>query len=88
MYYKDNKLYINGQIMYEPYLQTEMRARGEWTVPADSIFVMGDNRNNSSDSRSWGAVPLDNIIGEAILVYWPPQQWSALVPSAMAAGGP
>jgi len=40
-------------------------------VPEDSIFVLGDNRNQSSDSHSWGFVPLNNVVGKALIVYWP-----------------
>lgn len=43
---------------------------GELTVPADSYFVMGDNRDNSEDSRYWGFVPRENIIGRPLLIYW------------------
>ncbi len=42
----------------------------EITVPADSYFVMGDNRYNSEDSRYWGYVPRDLVIGRAMFVYW------------------
>jgi signal peptidase I len=40
-------------------------------VPAGNIFVLGDNRNDSSDSHSWGMLPFENIVGKAILIYWP-----------------
>jgi signal peptidase I len=43
---------------------------GEVVVPADRYFAMGDNRDNSSDSRYWGFVPRDNIIGKPFLIYW------------------
>jgi signal peptidase I len=48
-------------------------------VPAGSIFVMGDNRGNSSDSREWDALPLDRVVGQAWLIYFPFSDWG-LVP--------
>ncbi len=77
-------VYIDGQLLPEAYVKTQARTNGAWTVPEDALFVMGDNRNNSSDSRSWGMVPLENVIGKALFVYWPPEQWGALAPSAAA----
>ncbi|TFG47577.1 MAG: signal peptidase I, partial [Anaerolineales bacterium] len=68
-------VYVNGQLLSEPYLKLEPQYEGEWVVPENSLFVLGDNRNNSSDSHSWGTVPLANLIGEAFLVYWPPESW-------------
>jgi signal peptidase I len=74
----DGKVYVNGQAVVEPYLVVSTNRGGDWTVPAGQLFVMGDNRNNSSDSRSWGFVPLENIIGRAELIYLPPQHWAFL----------
>jgi signal peptidase I len=74
----DGKILVNGQLMLEPYLQVTTNRGGDWTVPAGQLFVMGDNRNNSSDSRSWGFVPLENIIGRAELIYLPPKHWALL----------
>ena len=65
-------VYIDGLALDEPYISDRPNADfGPVRVPPDCYFVLGDNRNNSSDSRSWGAVPKDNIIGQAWLNYWP-----------------
>ena len=69
------RVYVNGAALEEPYLMMEPRYEGEWVVPENSLFVLGDNRNNSSDSHNWGTVPMENIVGEALLVYWPPNSW-------------
>jgi len=82
----DGKVYVNNEVIPEPYLSVVTNRGGDWTVPANSLFVMGDNRNNSSDSRSWGMVPMENVIGKALLIYWPPQDWALLhVQRAVAA---
>lgn len=66
----------------EPYLPTQNRLAdsqhfGEsWTVPPDSYFMMGDNRGQSCDSRTWGSVPRDKLIGTVFFVYWPPDRIS------------
>jgi signal peptidase I len=83
----DGKVYINDQLLVEPYIVSPTHQGGEWIVEENSLFVMGDNRNNSSDSRSWGFVPLENVIGKAEVVYWPPEKWGMLdFPAAVAAG--
>jgi signal peptidase I len=75
---KEGEVLINGVRIAEPYLESPTRQGGEWIIPSDSLFVMGDNRNNSSDSRSWGMVPVENVIGKALVVYWPPNKWELL----------
>jgi signal peptidase I len=74
----NGKVYINGQVIDEPYLKVTTDRGGDWTVPDRQLFVMGDNRNNSRDSRAWGFVPFENIIGRAELIYLPPQHWAFL----------
>ncbi len=82
----NGKVYVNGDLLIEPYLDVSTNRGGDWSVPGGSLFVMGDNRNNSSDSRSWGMVPLENIIGKAEFIYWPVEDWNILhVPYAVAA---
>jgi signal peptidase I len=72
---KGGKVYINEQPLAEPYLssqpQRDMRAI---VVPPEHVFVLGDNRGFSNDSRSFGSIPLDNIVGRAWLSYWPLDQ--------------
>ncbi len=65
-------VWINGRPLNEPYLRELPNAfdnRGPWNVPADSYFMMGDNRGNSSDSRVWGFVPRKNLVGTPLFVY-------------------
>ena len=71
----DSNVTVNGHTLIEPYIAASPLYAGKWTVPAGHIFVLGDNRNNSSDSHSWGPVPMENVVGKAIVVYWPPPAW-------------
>lgn len=75
----DKKVYVNGKRLIEPYAVESERnigfPRDEYgpvKVPPDSLFVLGDNRDFSEDSRYWGYVPEENIVGEVFLIYWPP----------------
>jgi len=82
----DGKVFVNDEILSEPYISVRTKSGGDWVVPEDSLFVMGDNRNNSSDSRVWGVVPFENLVGKAFVVYWPPDDWRVLtIPFAAAA---
>jgi signal peptidase I len=74
---KDGKVYINGVVKEEPYIKgniTEVTGLPEYSklkVPAGKIFVMGDNRGNSTDSRIIGPVNKKWIVGRAIFRFWP-----------------
>ena len=64
--------YIDGVGLQEPYLRTQDRSRMSPLLLGDGeYFVMGDNRRSSNDSRNWGAVPEENILGKVWVVYWP-----------------
>jgi signal peptidase I len=82
---KNKKVYVNGQPLEEPYVHFltppsndyqevtayDLRERfGPVTVPGDQYFVMGDNRDNSQDSRYWGFLPRSHVKGKALLIYW------------------
>lgn len=68
---QDGHVYVNGDLINEPYLSNPPAFSGEWQVGFDEVFVLGDNRNNSQDSTDWGPLAIETIIGKAILVYWP-----------------
>jgi signal peptidase I len=72
-------VYINGKKLDEPYIGRNRRdARGPetFTIPQGQYFMMGDNRSQSCDSREWGTVPRDNLIGKVFATYWPPNRIS------------
>ncbi len=69
---KDGKVYVNGKVVSEPYLHGYVMADfGPTVVPQGQLFVMGDNRAVSLDSRVFGTVPMKSIIGRAMFAYWP-----------------
>lgn len=68
---QNGEVFVNGVQLDEPYIAVEPAYAGTWQVPEDSIFVLGDNRNQSSDSHSWGFVPFPDVVGKALIVYWP-----------------
>jgi signal peptidase I len=71
---RNGYVFIDGKPLNEPYVKPDRRDHqtNSWKVPQGEYFFMGDNRNQSCDSRVWGAVPRKNLIGEVFFVYWPP----------------
>jgi signal peptidase I len=69
---------VNGQMLDEPYIAAAPAYSGNWTVPDGQLFVLGDNRNDSSDSHSWGFLPYEKVVGKAVVIYWPPQVWEVI----------
>jgi signal peptidase I len=68
-------IYVNNiQLKEDKYTAAPPAYSGEWVVPDGQLFVLGDNRNNSSDSHQWGFVPFDDIVGKAVVIYWPLNQ--------------
>ena len=87
---RDGLVYVNGTALDEPYLFAENGVAEptepetdvvSWTVPAGQLFVMGDHRRRSSDSRGFGPIRTDSVIGRAWLRYWPLASFGVL-PSA------
>lgn len=74
----NGKVYVNGQPLVEPYISAPPQYEGTWKVPKDFLFVLGDNRNQSSDSHSWGFVPDNYVVGRALVIYWPFNQLKVL----------
>lgn len=75
---KNGEVYVNDRVLDEDYIAASPVYEDILEVPGDSLIVLGDNRNNSSDSHNWGPVPLDYVIGKATFVYWPPTEWGVL----------
>ncbi|MBM7867064.1 signal peptidase I [Heliobacterium gestii] len=70
---RNSQVLVNDKPIPESYLPQGLRMGdfGPVTVPEGQFFVLGDNRNHSEDSRFWGFVPRDNVIGQAVFLYWP-----------------
>ena len=75
---EDGIVYVNDQPLYEPYIAQAPNYTGTWVVPDGQVFVLGDNRNNSSDSHLWGFIPESDIVGKALFIYWPLDQITVL----------
>jgi len=85
---RNGKLILNGQALNEAYINAAPNYSGVWKVPDGYLFVLGDNRNDSSDSHQWGYLPQQNIIGKALLIYWPPPNWAMIDHTKIVLAGP
>jgi signal peptidase I len=88
-------VYINGEVLHEPYLPEPWTVNNTWPpdgrdviIPPDHYFVMGDNRNHSSDSRSFGYIDASSILGKAEVRIWPLQEVGLLDGHATLAAAP
>jgi len=72
----NTRIWVNGTLLKEPYISAPFNQQAaKWKVGSNQYFVVGDNRPVSDDSRSWGFVPRDYIIGKAAAVFWPLSQF-------------
>ena len=83
---RGGRTFVNGKRIQESYADLdEYDDMDAYKVPPNTYFVLGDNRRHSNDSRDWGTVPLENIVGRAWVRYWPPHQ-IAIFPTEHAFG--
>jgi signal peptidase I len=77
---RDGQVLIDGQILNEPYLKpnSTMEDLQPTLIPEGNVWVMGDNRRNSQDSRVFDSVSIDTIVGRAFVIVWPPDRWGGL----------
>lgn len=84
---KDDTVFVNGAALVEPYtLEPPHYLMLPEDIPNGQYFVLGDNRNNSSDSHRGWTVPRENIVGKAWITYWPPYRWNAIAHYPLNAG--
>lgn len=85
----DGNVFVNGTRLNEPYIMEPAFYNEAYLVPPNSFFVLGDNRNDSSDSHSWGYVKEEWVVGKALLIYWPFNQVKLLsIPDLVSAQQP
>lgn len=77
---REQQVFIDGVAIDEPYLDEGVRLRnfGPREVPEGFVFVMGDNRGSSHDSRAFGPIPEGDIVGRAFVMVWPPSRWGGV----------
>jgi signal peptidase I len=83
---RDGQVLIDDQVLDEVYITNQGRySQPPLQIPEGDYFVLGDNRNNSSDSHNWGTLPRDRVVGKAWVSYWPPRLWG-IIPHEIYAG--
>jgi signal peptidase I len=75
---RDGSVWIDGIQLEERYTAKTTSPDNRWQLGADELFVMGDNRGLSLDSRSFGPISLKEVVGKASIIYWPPSEWGPL----------
>lgn len=78
---REGGVFVNGVRLVEPYVrepETPIRSFGPVEVPPGSLFMMGDNRQASQDSRIFGPIPIDQVVGKAFVIIWPTSRWAGL----------
>ncbi len=86
---REGRVYINGQLLPQNYNTNAATYNyGPTVVGPNELFVLGDNRNSSSDSHAWGNLPRANLIGKAWIAYWPPQSWAIIQTPSFATAEP
>lgn len=68
---QNGQVFVNFERLEESYISGPPAYTNTWSVPEGQLFVLGDNRNQSFDSHSWGFVPVENVVGRALVIYWP-----------------
>lgn len=72
-----SKVIVDGQVIHEPYISQPFNFVSQaWKLGPNQYFVMGDNRDNSLDSRTWGPLDRSYIVGKAVAIYWPVSNWA------------
>jgi signal peptidase I len=75
---RGGKVWIDGAVLEEPYILGTTSAENTWRLGPGELFVMGDNRGLSLDSRTFGPIGMEKVVGKAVFIYWPPKEWGPL----------